>query len=84
MVSAAENIDDSPAGRLQHGIMASISEWYFDNLAVEVTKGLQTKATTGGTINKAPIGYRNIQTRTAEGLELRTVEIDPDRAPLIT
>lgn len=84
LVSAAENIDDTPAGRLHHGIMASISEWYSDNLALEVTKGLRTKATTGGTINKAPIGYRNIQTRTAEGYELRTVEIDPDRAPLIT
>lgn len=84
LVSAAENIDDTPAGQLQHGIMASISEWYSANLAQEVLKGLRTKAMNGGTTGKAPIGYRNIQTRTADGYELRTVDTDPDRAPLIT
>ena len=84
LVSAAENIDATPAGQLQHGIMASISEWYSANLAQEVMKGLRTKAMSGGTTGKAPIGYRNVRTRTADGYELRTVETDPDRAPLIT
>jgi DNA invertase Pin-like site-specific DNA recombinase len=68
---------------LTHGIMASIAEFYSLNLAMEVTKGLRTKATTGGTINKAPIGYLNVETRTETGYELRTVALDPERAPLI-
>lgn len=84
LVSAAENIDATPAGQLQHGIMASISEWYSANLAQEVMKGLRTKAMNGGTTGKAPIGYRNVRTRTADGYELRIVETDPDRAPLIS
>ena len=83
LVSVAENIDETPAGMLTHGIMASIAEFYSLNLAMEVTKGLRTKATTGGTINKAPIGYLNVQTRTETGYELRTVVLDPQRAPLI-
>src|SRR5690606_20269947 len=83
LVSAAEHIDDTPAGTLNHGIMAAIAEFYSANLATEVTKGLRTKATTGGTIGKAPIGYRNIRVLTESGHELRTVELDPDRAPLI-
>lgn len=33
---------------------------------------------------KAPLGYRNVGHRTPEGREERTVEIDPDRAELIT
>ncbi len=84
LVSAAENIDETPAGMLTHGIMASIAEFYSLNLAMEVTKGLRTKATTGGTIGRAPLGYRNIQVRTDNGYELRTVELDPERAPLVT
>ena len=83
LVSAAEHIDDTPAGTLNHGIMAAIAEFYSANLATEVTKGLRTKATTGGTIGRAPIGYRNIRVLTESGHELRTVELDPDRAPLI-
>ncbi len=43
----------------------------------------RTKATTGGTIGKVPVGYHNIRVLTESGHELRTVELDPDRAPLI-
>lgn len=83
LVSVAENIDETPAGMLTHGIMASIAEFYSLNLAMEVTKGMRTKATTGGTVGRAPLGYRNIQVRTEQGYELRTVELDENRAPLV-
>lgn len=39
LVSASENIDDSPAGRLQHGILATIAEYEVANLATETMKG---------------------------------------------
>lgn len=45
---------------------------------------MSQKAKTGGTPGKAPLGYRNIGRRTPEGREERTVEIDPERAELIT
>lgn len=83
LVSVAENIDETPAGMLTHGIMASIAEFYSLNLAMEVTKGMRTKATTGGTVGRAPLGYRNVQVRTEQGYELRTVELDENRAPLV-
>lgn len=35
----------------------------------------------GGTPGRAPIGYLNVRKRTADGRELRTIEIDEDRAP---
>src|SRR5690606_5961694 len=83
LYSSAQHDAVTLAGTLNHGIMAAIAEFYSANLATEVTKGLRTKATTGGTIGKAPIGYRNIRVLTESGHELRTVELDPDRAPLI-
>ena len=83
LVSATENIDDTPSGMLLHGIMSSIAEFYSRNLAAEVTKGMTQKVANGGTPSRAPIGYRNIRCKDEQGREYRTVEIDPDRAPLI-
>jgi site-specific DNA recombinase len=83
LVSATENIDETPSGMLVHGIMSSIAEFYSRNLATEVKKGLNQKVKTGGTVTRAPIGYRNIRTVDELGREARTVEIDTARAPLI-
>ena len=83
LVSATENIDETPSGMLLHGIMSSIAEFYSKNLATEVVKGLTQKVTTGGTPMRAPIGYLNVRRRDERGREYRTVEIDPERGPMI-
>jgi site-specific DNA recombinase len=83
LISATENIDESPSGMLLHGIMSSIAEFYSRNLANEVIKGLSQKAKAGGTIARAPLGYLNIRTTDGEGREARTVVVDEHRAPLI-
>ncbi len=75
LVSCSESIDDTPSGMLLHGIMSSIAEFYSRNLASEVTKGLIQKAKSGGTLGKAPVGYRNVR-HLDRGRETRTVEID--------
>lgn len=84
LVSATENIDETPSGMLLHGIMSTIAEFYSRNLAGEVSKGMNQKAQGGGTNGKAPMGYLNVTKRDELGREVRTVEVDPDRAPLIT
>ena len=83
LVSASENIDETPSGMLLHGIMSTIAEFYSRNLATEVVKGLTQKAKTGGTPTKAPLGYINVQIRDQEGRQVRTVTVDEDRGPLI-
>lgn len=83
LVSATENIDENPSGMLLHGIMSTIAEFYSRNLATEVIKGMTQKATNAGTIGKAPIGYLNVRVRDELGREVRTVQLDSDRAPLI-
>ncbi len=84
LVSATESIDQTPSGMLVHGIMSSIAECYSRNLATEVTKGLTQKVAQGGTPGRAPIGYLNVRRTDDAGREVRTVEVDPERAPLIT
>lgn len=83
LVSVKENVDDTPAGQLLHAIMAGIAEFYSKNLATEALKGMTQKAMQGGTPGRAPIGYLNTRKR-IEGREVRTVMVDPDRAPHIS
>jgi len=83
LVSATESIDQTPAGMLVHGIMSSIAEFYSRNLATEVTKGLHQKLAQGGTPMRAPVGSLNVRKTDEQGREVRTVEVDPERAPLI-
>lgn len=83
LVSASESIDDTPAGMLLHGIMSSIAEFYSQNLANEVRKGMGEKVKSGGTPTRAPLGYLNIRRVDDKGREERTVILDEERAPLI-
>lgn len=49
LVSTSEAINSTPLGRLRHGTMAPIAEFYSHNLATEVMKGTRQKAIQGGT-----------------------------------
>ena len=83
LVSCSENIDETPSGALMHGIMSSIAEFYSKNLSTEAVKGMQQKAAFGGTPGRAPIGYCNV-VKLADGREVRTVDVDEVRGPLVT
>jgi site-specific DNA recombinase len=82
LVSASENIDDTPHGKLIRNIMADFAQYYSDNLATEAKKGARQKAKFGGTPYKPPVGYLTARER-IEGREIRIVITDPDRAPLV-
>jgi site-specific DNA recombinase len=79
IISATENIDETPSGKLLHGIMATIAEFYSSNLSAEAKKGMEQKARFGGTVGLAPVGYRNTSAE-VEGREVRTVAVDEARA----
>jgi site-specific DNA recombinase len=80
LVSVKENVDDTPAGTLMHGILATIAEYESRNNGAEALKGMTRKAKVGGTPGRAPIGYINIGQRLPDGGEMRTVVVDPERA----
>ena len=85
LVSTTESFDDrTPSGSLMHSIMSSVAEFYSNNLAHEVKKGMLQKVQSGGTPSKTPLGYKNVPFWDERGREARTVEVDAERAPLIT
>jgi site-specific DNA recombinase len=79
LVSVAEAVDETPSGRLMHGMLASMAEYYSANLANEAKKGMAQKAKSGGTHGVAPIGYLNTLERVG-GREIKGIAIDEERA----
>ncbi len=82
LISVAEPVDETPAGKLLYNMMADVAQYHSDNLAVEVLKGMDTKAKRGGTQYRAPLGYLNWR-ELKDGADIRTVVVDDERAPLI-
>ena len=80
LVSVSENVDHTPLGEYMQTIFAANAQLYSANLATEARKGLHAKAKQGGTPGLAPLGYLNVR-KMIEGFEVRTVEVDPERAP---
>lgn len=81
LISCTENIDETPSGMLMHGMLASFAEFYSMNLASEIKKGVDQKLKAGGTPKSAPLGYLNVRETTDDGREIRTIGLDPERAP---
>ncbi|HSZ13115.1 MAG TPA: recombinase family protein [Solirubrobacteraceae bacterium] len=82
LVSASENIDETPAGQLMHGMLATFAEYYSNNLATEIMKGLRRKHEQGGTPFKPPIGYQS-KRELIGAQDIRSVIVDPVRSPLV-
>lgn len=79
LVSATENIDETPSGTLLHAIMAAVAEFYSGNLAQEAKKGMLKKAEFGGTPGNSPVGYQNTRDR-IDGKDIGVVTVDEQRA----
>ena len=62
VVSITEHADDSPTGKLMEAIIESVDEFYSENLAQEVMRGLRESASRGFWVTpRAPYGYRKVQ-----------------------
>lgn len=58
VISASERIDSSPAGKMMLTVMSSVNQYYIDNLALEVMKGMRETAMQGKwTGGSPPLGY---------------------------
>ncbi len=83
VVSITEHADDSPTGKLMEAIIESVDEFYSENLAQEVVRGMREAASRGFFLgSKAPFGYRRV--KVSDGAKERpTLEVDPATAPVV-
>ena len=83
VVSITEHADDSPTGKLMEAIIESVDEFYSENLAQEVVRGMREAASRGFFLgSRAPFGYRRV--KVSDGVKERpTLEVDPATAPVV-
>ena len=76
-MSITEHADDSPTGKLMEAIIESVDEFYSENLAQEVTRGMREAASRGFWMTSyAPYGYRRVYVQ--DGAKKRpTLELHP-------
>ena len=77
VVSITEQADDTPTGKLLEAIIESVDEFYSENLAQEVTRGMREAASRGFWMTSyAPYGYRRVYVQ--DGPKKRpTLELNP-------
>ena len=77
VVSITEHADDSATGRLMEAIIESVDEFYSENLAQEVTRGMREAASRGFWVaTYAPYGYRKVYVQ--DGAKKRPrLDLDP-------
>ena len=77
VVSITEHADDSPTGKLMEAIIESVDEFYSENLAQEVTRGMREAASRGFWVTSyAPYGYKRVYVQ--DGPKKRpTLELNP-------
>ena len=83
LVSITEQAEDNGTGRLLEGIIESVDEYYSENLAQEVVRGMREAASRGFFLaSNAPFGYRRV--KVSDGVKERpTLEVDPATAPVV-
>ena len=83
VVSITEQAEDNATGRLLEGIIESVDEFYSENLAQEVVRGMRESASRGFFLGStAPFGYKRVKVN--DGAKERpTLEVDPATAPVV-
>ena len=83
VTSITEHADDTPTGKLMEAIIESVDEFYSENLAQEVTRGMREAASRGFFLaSKAPYGYKRVKVQ--DGAKERpTLVLDPQTAPFV-
>ena len=83
VVSITEHADDTPTGKLMEAIIESVDEFYSENLAQEVVRGMREAASRGFWIaSRTPYGYNRVMVQ--DGPKKRpTLKPDPTTSPIL-
>ena len=83
VVSITEHAEDTPAGKLLEGIIESVDEFYSENLAQDVVRGMREAASRGFWVSSyAPYGYNRVMAQ--DGAKRRpTLAPDQDASRVV-
>ena len=83
VVSITEQADDTPTGKLMEAIIESLDEFYSENLAQEVMRGMREAASRGFWVGSSvPYGYVRVMVQDG-GKKRPKLELDPARSVVV-
>lgn len=77
-ISVSQPTENTPAGRMQRRVLASMASFYTEQQSLDVKEGLARRVQSGLFVGKPPYGYRNIR---INGRSI--VEIHPENAAIV-
>ncbi len=60
-ISVSQPTENTPAGRMQRRVLASMASFYTEQQSLDVKEGLARRVEEGWFVGKAPYGYRNVR-----------------------
>ncbi len=82
MISIMDYTEDTAVGNMVATVLDAVNQYQSEASGADIAYKMGQKAMHGGTLGRAPIGYLNVRDH-FEGREIRTVAVDPERAPFI-
>ena len=79
LVSATENFEDTPSGKLNENILSSFAQFDNDVRSARTIEGMKARLSKGLWGGKSPWGYKN----TKDKLENKIITPDSEKAPIV-
>lgn len=83
VVSTVLDMGDNPEASMVEAIIHAVDQYQSEASGADIRYKMGQKIKNGGTVGQAKLGYLNVREPKAEGGEIRTVAVDPERALLI-
>lgn len=83
VVSTILDMGESPESSLVETILHAVDQYQSEASGADISYKMGQKVRNGGTIGVARLGYLNVRESKPEGGEIRTIAVDPERAPLV-
>ncbi|MCA1676094.1 MAG: recombinase family protein, partial [Actinobacteria bacterium] len=84
VVSTILDMGETPESAMVESIIHAVDQYQSQASGADIRYKMGQKVKNGGTVGQAKLGYLNVRDAKPEGGEIRTIAIDPVRAPLIT
>ena len=82
IISTVLHLDDSPESKMIETIMHAVDQYQSEASGADIAYKMGQKVKSGGSVGIAKLGYRNVREQ-VDGREIRTIALDPERAPVI-
>jgi site-specific DNA recombinase len=83
VVSTILDMGEGPESAMVETILHAVDQYQSEASGADISYKMGQKVRNGGTVGLARLGYLNVREPKSEGGEIRTIAIDPERAPLV-